>query len=194
MKNLLKSLFAMTLVLGFLSAASINVSAQCDAGAVGKLITQLAKECNKEGEPNALNCVGKTATLSKVVRTLNSLTGNGSLTIGPRYIEYGKNQNGTVQAPGDRTFVGGAPQEKDGASISITHLDGKATLDVTVCKINAAGKPTKLDSFTLDGGNLRDGQVITKSYSGLKGQFLQVFLNGKGVLKKFQLTFKAVQK
>lgn len=194
MKNWFASLFAMTLVFSFVMAFSTSASAQCDAGAIGKLITKLREECKKEGEPNAIQCTKTGEKLSKVVRTLNSLTSNGSLTIGPRFIEFNKNQDGTVIAPGDRTFVSNAPLEKDGASFSLTHHDGKATLEVAVCKIDADGKATKLESFTLDGGKLKDGETITKNYTGLKGNFLQVFLNGKGLASKFKLTFKAVQK
>jgi hypothetical protein len=63
-----------------------------------------------------------------------------------------------------------------------------------VCKIDAAGKATRLDSFTLDGKKMKNGETVTKNYTGLKGNFFQVFLNGKGIGTKFKLTFKAVQK
>lgn len=188
------SLFALMLVFSFVLAFSTSASAQCDAGAISKLIKQLREECNKEGEPNAIQCTKTGEKLSKVVKTLNSLTSNGSLTIGPRYIQFNKDQDGTVIAPGDRTFVSGAPLEKDGASLTLTHHDGNAALDVVVCKIDAAGKATRLDSFTLDGKKMKNGETVTKNYTGLKGNFFQVFLNGKGIGTKFKLTFKAVQK
>jgi hypothetical protein len=192
-KDMFKPLFALTLVLGFMSASSVGVFAQCDSGAIGELIKKMVAECKKEGAANTAQCVQDDSKLAKVARALNTLTGNGSLTIGPRYIEFGKNQDGTVQAPGNRTFVSGAPLEKNGASFSLTHHDGNAKLGVTVCKIDGTGKATRLENFTLDGSSMKDGETVSKSYSGLKGQFLQVFLDGQGVLKKFKLTFKATQ-
>ncbi|HXG65156.1 MAG TPA: hypothetical protein VNO70_08610 [Blastocatellia bacterium] len=175
----------------FLPAASAQDCA--NPGFVSKLIEKFKDECKAEGETTVSGCISNASKVAKVINVVNTFANNGVLTIGARTIEFGQNQTGSIIAPGNRQFVSAGLLDKDRVSISLTKTDGKATCVVTICKVNENGSPTKLDSVTIS-GDANNGVVYNKSFSGLKGNLIRVFLDGQGGLaRKFSFTFKATK-
>ena len=128
----------------------------------------------------------------KMLALFNDLADNGPATIGPRRIEFGRTQSGTVLGPGDRTYVSVYPMDKDSVTFKIKKLDGLCRTQVIICKIDTNGKLANLAVFEFDKDDA-DGKEITKTVTGVQNHLVQVRLNGITLTRKFQYQFLATK-
>jgi hypothetical protein len=128
----------------------------------------------------------------KMLTLFNDLADNGPATIGPRRIEFGRTQSGTVLGPGDRTYVSVYPMDKDRVTIKLKKLDGLCRTEVIICKIDANEKVTNLAVFEFDKDD-PDGKEITKTLTGVQNHLIQVRINGITLTRKFQYQFLATK-
>src|SRR3978361_2096932 len=103
-----------------------------------------------------------------MITFFNAVANNKWATLGPRRLEYGTNQQGTLVSTGGRLFISPAPLDKNSVTIRIKKLDGKAEASVVICKIDYSGNVTKLEEFTFADGDDNVGQVITKTVTGVE--------------------------
>lgn len=147
--------------------------------------------------PATLKCVDNADKYAKAVEEMikffNSAANNGRWTIGPRRIEYGNTQTGTLISTGSRVFIAPAPLDKDSVTFKVKKVDGKAKMDVVICKIDEKGNFTKLAEFVFDKGEDNNGQEITKTVTGVKGHLVQIRLDADSVVRKFEYTLRVTK-
>lgn len=140
--------------------------------------------------PATLTCIknaGKYAEAAEaMVKFFNANADNGRWTIGPRRIEWGKAQSGSVVSAFSRVFISAAPIDKDNVTVKVKKIEGKAQADVIICKVDEKGKTTKLAQVEFDKGNDNEGQEITKTVTGVKGHLVQVRIDADSVVNKFE--------
>jgi hypothetical protein len=129
--------------------------------------------------------------VDKMVDYFNEKANNGWATIGPRRIDFGSTQEGTLIGPGERVFLSPAPLDKDSVTIHVKKLGGKGKSTVVVCKIDENNVQTKLEEFEFAEGDDNTGQEITKTVSGVSNRLLQVHLAGKSLTREFHYSFNA---
>lgn len=127
-----------------------------------------------------------------MVRLFNDLADNGQATLGPRRIEFGNAQSGTLIGPSNRTFVSVYPMDKNSVSFKVKKLDGDGKVEVVICKIDADNKLSNLAVFNFTGDE-KDGTEIVKTVSGVENNLVQIRLNGQSAVKKFKYQFTATK-
>jgi hypothetical protein len=141
------------------------------------------------GMPATLQCIKNAQKYAEaaeqMVKFFNIAADNGRWTIGPRRIEWGKPQTGTVVSTFSRVFISAAPVDKDSITVKVKKLDGKAETDVIICKVDEKGNFVKLAQFQFD-KNDGAGEEITKTVSGVKGHLVQVRIDADSVVNKFE--------
>ena len=137
-----------------------------------------------------LECIKRADKYAKaaedMVRFFNAAADNGRWTIGPRRIEWGKAQTGTVVSTFSRVFISAAPVDKDAITVKVRKIDGRAQADVIVCKIDEKGNFIKLAQFEFDRGAGTGGEEITRTVTGVKGHLVQVRIDADSVVSKFE--------
>ena len=128
----------------------------------------------------------------EMVRAFNALADNGQATLGPRRIEFGSNQFGTLIGPSNRTFVSVYPMDKDSVTFRVKKLEGESKVEVVICKIDADNKMTNLAVFNFTGDE-KDGTEIVKTVSGVENNLVQIRLNGQSAVKRFKYQFTAAK-
>jgi len=153
------------------------VGAQLYAG--GEVDLQVTLECIKN--------VKKYEEIAKqMISFFNSAANNGWATLGPRRIEFGTAQKGTVVSAASRVFVSPLPVDKDSVTVQVKKIDGEAQADIIICKVDGKGNYIKLAQVEFAKGDNNVGQVITKTVSGVKGYLVQVRIDADSVIKKFE--------
>lgn len=136
-----------------------------------------------------LQCIAKADKYAKaaeeMVRYFNSNADNGRWTIGPRRIEWGKAQTGTVVSTFSRVFISAAPVDKNTVTVKVKKLDGKARADVIICKVDEKGNFINLARIEFDKTD-GPGAEITKTVSGVKGHLVQVRIDADSITRKFE--------
>ena len=130
--------------------------------------------------------------IEKMVSLFNDLADNGPVTLGPRRIEFGNNQEGVLLGPMDRTFVSVYPMDKDSVTFRVKKIEGESKVEVVICKINTEGTVTNLAVFET-GDNDPDGKEYVKTVTGVSNHLVQIRLNGKSAVKKFRYQFRATK-
>src|SRR6185369_4713088 len=86
------------------------------------------------GMAATLECIRKAdkyaQAVEDMVKFFNVAANNGRWTIGPRRIEWGTPQTGTVVSTFSRVFISAAPVDKDSITVKVKKLDGKAETDI----------------------------------------------------------------
>lgn len=195
---------ALMFAIGIAIIPSSNAQ-DCDIPNVVKdLVKKLNDECKKlEGEDaKTSTCTKKQARLVKMVEKWNSLVGNSSLRIGPREMEFGIEQTGSLLTPGDRRFVSQIIEPGKGVTVNVTKRaasigddDTKGGCVVNICAVDLdTGAESKLATHTFE-GNASIGTQMNKSFSSSQvgNKVLIVRLDGKGVGKRFPYSFKATK-
>lgn len=141
------------------------------------------------GMAATLECIRKAdkyaQAVEDMVKFFNAAANNGRWTIGPRRIEWGTPQTGTVVSTFSRVFISAAPVDKDSITVKVKKLDGKAETDIIICKVDEKGNFVNLAQFQFDKDD-GPGQEITKTVSGVKGHLVQVRIDADSVVKKFE--------
>lgn len=141
-----------------------------------------------------LNCIKNSTKYAEAVEQMvsffNAAVNNNRWTIGPRRMEWGKIQTGSVVSTFSRVFISAAPVDKDSITVKVKKTDGKAQADIIICKVDDKGNFIKLAQVEFDKGNDNEGEVITKTVTGVKGHLVQVRIDADSVVNKFayQLT------
>ena len=147
--------------------------------------------------PVTLKCVDNADKYAKAVEEMikffNAAAGNSWARIGPRRIEYGNTQTGTLISTGSRVFIAPAPLDKDSVTFKVKKVDGKAKTDVVICKVDEKGNFTKLVEFEFDKGEDNNGQEITRTVTGVKGHMVQIRLDADSVVRKFEYTLRVTK-
>ncbi len=140
--------------------------------------------------PATLNCIKNAKKYAEAVEAMvkffNQNAGNSRWKIGPRQIEWGKVQTGTVVSTASRVFVSAAPVDKDSVTIKVKKIEGEAQTDIIICKVDEKGNFIKLAQVEFAKGDNNEGQVITKTVTGVKGFLVQVRIDADSVVKKFE--------
>ena len=121
-----------------------------------------------------------------MVSFFNAAVNNNRWTIGPRRIEWGNTQTGSVVSTFSRVFISAAPVDKDSITVKVKKVEGKAQADIIICKVDEKGNFVKLAQVEFDKGNDNEGEVITKTVTGVKGHLVQVRIDADSVVNKFQ--------
>jgi hypothetical protein len=200
-------LLAIALLFTFGLAAIPSTSAQsCDTPAIVKdLVKRLKDECKKLDGPQAetSTCTANRAKLLKMIEKWNELVGNSALRIGPREMEFGVEQTGTLVAPADRRFVSQIIEPGKGATITVTKRAASVGPSKTrgVCVVNICavdldtGAETGLATHTFE-SNADIGAQTVKTFSSAQvgNKILIVRLDGKGGIgDRFPFSFKAAK-
>lgn len=127
-----------------------------------------------------------------MVIAFNALADNGQATLGPRRIEFGNPQSGTLIGPSNRTFVSVYPMDKNSVSFKVKKLEGESKVEVVICKIDGDNKLTNLAVFNFTGDE-KDGTEIVKTVSGVENSLVQIRLNGQSAVKRFKYQFTATK-
>lgn len=139
--------------------------------------------------PATLQCIKNSQKYAEaaeqMVKFFNAAADNGRWTIGPRRIDWGKAQTGSVVSTFSRVFISAAPVDKDSITVKVKKLDGKAEADVIICKVDEKGNFVKLAQFQFDKDD-GAGEEITKTVSGVKGHLVQVRIDADSVVRKFE--------
>lgn len=147
--------------------------------------------------PATLQCITNAnkyaEATEEMVKFFNSGANNGRWTIGPRRIEWGKIQTGSVISTASRVFISPAPVDKDSITVKVKKVDGKAQADIIICKVDEKGKFTKLAQIEFAEGDNNTGQEITKTVSGVKGHLVQVRIDADSVIRKFEYELKVTK-
>jgi hypothetical protein len=202
-----RSLLAITLLFAIAFAALPSADAQsCDIPAFVKdLVKKLKDECKKLEGPDAetSKCTAKRARFLELVQKWNTLVGNSQLRLGPREMEFGVTQTGTLVAPADRRFVSQLIEPDKGATITVTKQEAtippkktKGICVVNICAIDLdTGAETGLATHTFD-SNADIGASVSKSFSASQvgNKVIIVRLDGKGgVGDRFPYSFKSTK-
>lgn len=147
--------------------------------------------------PLTLQCIKKVDKYAKaaedMVKFFNVMANNSWATIGPRRIEYGNTQTGTLVSTISRVFISPAPVDKDSLTFKVKKLEGKAKVTVVICKVDHKGDMTKLTEFEFDKGDDNTGQEISRTVSGVQGYMVQVRLDADSVAKEFKYNLRVTK-
>lgn len=184
----------------FLIAALLPSVAQASCRTGGKIAADLWKKWGDEailigcaaaaveGVPFG-TCMKTAAFYQKIaqatVKFWNVAAANSWATIGPRRIEFGESQSGTLVSTAGRMFMSALPLEVDKVTVRIEKQDGRAGAKITLCSFPAEGAPQTLVEIDFDKGN-DDGKILVREVGGLKGRILGVHMDAKSVVRKFE--------
>ena len=146
--------------------------------------------------PATLTCIKNAEKYAEAVEDMvkffNKSADNGRWTIGPRRIEWGKVQTGTVVSTFSRVFISAAPIDKDSVTVKVKKIDGKANTDIIICKVDEKGNYVKLAQFEFDKDD-DNGTEISRTVSGVKGHLMQVRIDADSVVRKFEYELKVTK-
>lgn len=129
----------------------------------------------------------------EMVKFFNAAANNSRWTIGPRRIEWGNVQKGTVISTASRVFISAAPVDKDSFTVKVKKIDGKAQADIIICKVDEKGNFVKLAQVEFAKGDENIGQEITKTVSGVKGHLVQVRIDADSAVRKFEYEIRVTK-
>ena len=147
--------------------------------------------------PATLQCIDKADKYAKAVEDMvkwfNIMANNGRWTIGPRRIEFGNTQTGSLVSTASRVFISPAPVDKDSVTFKVKKLDGKAKAQIIICKVTENGDFINLFEGEFDKGDDNVGQEITKTVTGVKGHLIQIRIDADSVVKKFEYQLRVTK-
>jgi hypothetical protein len=123
--------------------------------------------------------------IEKGIKIWNDIAGDQSWAkIGPRRMDFGSWNTGTLIGPTERMFVSAIPAVNP-VTVDFHKLDHDGKVKVVVCKIPEKGGPKVVKSFTVD-NKTKVGKVKSIDIDDAKGNIITVVLHGKSVAKKLQ--------
>lgn len=109
--------------------------------------------------------------------------------IGPRRMDFGEWNTGTLIGPTERMFISGIPAVNP-VKIDFHKLDHDGKVKVVICRVPEKGKARAIKSFTVQPG-APTGKVKSFTIDDAKGDIITVVLHGKSVAKKLQYKVRA---
>lgn len=193
-KLILILLFSISLITGLNFQTKTCADGACGRevlNVVESLLKNWATECGKVADGKTGGEASKAClaaqTYQQLAPKLKQLANNGPFTLGPRDLDVGKSQNGTIVNPAFRTFLTSALMDKDSLTVKIEKKGGKGGASIRICKIDENKKYTHLKTITFEEGEGTSNQSAT--VTGVKGHLVQVFIDGTGgVSKAFDYT------
>ena len=190
-------------VAGLIVAGSLGFTGVAEAkkdGACGT-VADTGSKVWKHTEPAvraAMNASGpfgataaKAATLiEKGIKVWNKLAGDKSWAkIGPRRMDYGEWNTGTLIGPTERLFISGIPAVNP-VQLDFHKLDHDGKVTVVVCKVPEKGKAEELRTFVVD-KKTKKGLVKSFTLNKVKGYLVTVALHGNSVGNKLKYKVRA---
>lgn len=124
------------------------------------------------------------------IKVWNKLAGDKSWAkIGPRRMDYGEWNTGTLIGPTERMFISGIPAVNP-VKLEFHKLDFDGEVRVVVCKVPEKGKAQELRTFTVN-SKTKKGLVKSFTLNQAKGHLITVVLHGKSVAKKLKYKVRA---
>ncbi len=124
------------------------------------------------------------------IKIWNKLAGDKTWAkIGPRRLDFGEWNTGTIFGSTERMFISGIPAVNP-VEIDFHKLDHEGRVKVVVCKVPEKGKPKAVKSFEVE-ANAPKGKVKTVRIDSAKGNVITVVLHGKSVTNKLQYKVRA---
>ena len=121
------------------------------------------------------------------------LAKNSWATIGPRELEWGKKETGTLRGTFARMFVSEKPVTEDQLQVVVKKTEGKGKARVAICGISPkTGKVKKLATHTFGRGD--DKETWKHTVKDAFGMNIMVHIDGKTVARKFAYSVKATPK
>ena len=167
------------------AAATTSAAAPVTGGASVAATITLSTTCIK-------NATKYKEAAEAMVILFNALADNGQATLGPRRIEFGNNQQGTLVGPSNRTFVSVYPMDKNSVTFKVKKIEFDGKVEAVICKIDGEGKMTNLAVFNFTGDE-KDGTEIVKTVTGVENHLVQIRLNGQSAAKRFHYQFIATK-
>lgn len=183
---------------GLLVAASLCWTSAAAAKKEGacSTVADTGSKVWKHTEPlvrSAMNSAGPYgATANKAISLIesgikvwNKLAGDKSWAkIGPRRMDYGEWNTGTLFGPSERLFISGIPAVNP-VQLDFHKLDHDGEVTVVVCKVPEKGKAEELRTFTVN-KKTKKGLVKSFTLNKVKGHLVTVALHGKSVSNKLK--------
>lgn len=148
------------------------------------LVTEVLSEAYDE-------CIATTSAASRLPDSMvgfwNSITGSDTwATIGPRQLQFGRDQTGNLIAPGDRKFISVTPFLGNGSVyLDLEESDGRARVTARVCSVGFDNYYQRLVAFSVnETPEERDDQAqrILQDLGNLRNKFLIVYLDAAGIV------------
>lgn len=128
--------------------------------------------------------------IDKGVQIWNKLANDKSWAkIGPRRLDFGEWNRGTLVGPTERMFISGIPAVNP-VQIDFHKLDHAGKVKVVVCKVPESGKAKKVRSFTVL-PDAEKGLVKRIELPAAKGNIITVVLHGQSVANKLEYKVRA---
>lgn len=128
--------------------------------------------------------------LQDMIKKWNSSAQNGSGKIGPRMLDIGDSQKGTLVGTFGRVFISAAPLKADEIEIELTKTDGRSKTEVTVCTEDPQRNRKKEWTFTVENGKDNIGKTFRKTIKGVSNHIVMIHLDGRSVADKFSYKLK----
>lgn len=177
------------------TAAEAAEKGSCETTAdVGSKIWKVAgptvKQALGKAGPHGVAAAKAAQLIEQGIKFWNSLAGDKTWAkIGPRRLDFGEWNKGTLIGPTERMFVSSIPAPNP-VTVRFEKLDFKGKVKIVVCKVPERGKPVQVKAFTVD-DSTKKGHVETIAVPGAMGNVITVVLHGKSVANKLQYRVKA---
>lgn len=125
----------------------------------------------------------------------NGMAEGTSWQVGPRPIELGAWEGGTIVGTTGRVFISTTTLPSSSCQVTIKELGGKGKTGIAICKVESDGDMTQLKDITFNDSNAdQKDKSESKTYTltGVKGCVLQIHLDGKSVANTFEYKVKIV--
>lgn len=144
------------------------------------LLALLGAWATQSAEPaQAADCGDTNVIYNLFDQSVEEMLANGEGTPGPRRLVT--DQTSHMISTSSRRMIQATASDLDRLNLVIDKLQGTPSGGDTlfvVCKTDPQGKTSKLEEFSIAGGQANQGQRISKSYTGLQNQRLSVRLQG----------------
>jgi hypothetical protein len=128
--------------------------------------------------------------IEKGVKLWNKIAGDSTWAkIGPRRMDFGGWNTGTLVGGTERLFLSGIPAVNP-TTVDVHKLDHDGQVRVVVCRIPEKGKAKLVKAFTID-KKTKKGLVKSIKIDSAKGHVISVAFHGKSVAKKLKYKVRA---
>lgn len=150
----------------------------------------LVKNAIANTGPFGASAIKAIKMIDEGIKIWNKLSGNKSWAkIGPRRLDFGEWNTGTLIGPTERMFLSGIPAVNP-VKVDFHKLDHEGKVKVVICKKPQKGKAKAVKTFTVEAG-AKNGKVKSVIIDDAKGHVISVVLHGKSVAKKLKYKVRA---
>ncbi|WP_026231848.1 hypothetical protein [Neolewinella persica] len=192
MRHLISS-FLFFFCLGTMTAQSCKSAPSIVSDLNGKIASVLTAQGCTISSPGSFNkCMNNAAMYGTLKTEMNSYYNSRSrswATIGPRRLDFGSYDEGTIVSTGGRMYISAVPSNKNTLTIDIKELDGKGKVSYVVCKVDRNGRYTNLKTGWINEINSqKSNKRETRSHTltNVQGYLITVHFDGKSVGNTFQ--------